>query len=211
MAGPSALLEVVAGKATGMSIVVEDELVVGRNAQGAGKLAEDDELSRSHARIAIDGKGFCAVEDLGSTNGTFVDGARIAGPTLLGGGAQIRLGTSVIAVEGVLPVPEPGADNKRSLTRVSPAIATTGSAAAPHAAAVRNSGSAPAPAGTAATATLATAPTAPAPLQAVGEFRPPAHRRQPGLASRSWIPVALSFGTVVLVAIALVVYFSQHT
>ena len=83
MAPPSALLEVVAGKAAGMSIVVDDELVVGRNAEGAGKLAEDGELSRSHARIALDGNGFCAVEDLGSTNGTFVNGLRITTPQTL--------------------------------------------------------------------------------------------------------------------------------
>jgi hypothetical protein len=44
----------------------------------------------------------------------------------------------------------------------------------------------------------------------VGEFHPPTHRRQRGLASRSWVPVALSFGTALLVAIALVIYFSQH-
>jgi hypothetical protein len=46
----------------------------------------------------------------------------------------------------------------------------------------------------------------------VGEFRPPERaRKQPGLASRSWVPVALSFGTVIIVAIALVIYFSQHS
>ena len=63
------------------------------------------------------------------------------------------------------------------------------------------------------------APTRPAappqarstPSQPIGEFRPPTHRSQRGLASRSWVPVALSFGTALLVAIALVIYFSQHT
>jgi hypothetical protein len=50
-----------------------------------------------------------------------------------------------------------------------------------------------------------------APSQPIGEFRPPSHRSQRGLASRSWVPVALSFGTALLVAIALVIYFSQHT
>jgi hypothetical protein len=49
------------------------------------------------------------------------------------------------------------------------------------------------------------------PSQPIGEFRPPRHRTQHGLASRSWVPVALSFGTALLVAIALVIYFSQHT
>jgi predicted component of type VI protein secretion system len=98
MAAPSALLEVVAGKAAGMSIVVDDELVVGRNAEGAGKLAEDGELSRSHARIAIDGNGFCAVEDLGSTNGTFVNGLRITTPQTLSQGDTIEVGGTTLVV-----------------------------------------------------------------------------------------------------------------
>jgi hypothetical protein len=44
----------------------------------------------------------------------------------------------------------------------------------------------------------------------VGEFSPPAMRRSRGLASRSWVPVALSFGSVILTAIALIVYFAAR-
>jgi hypothetical protein len=51
----------------------------------------------------------------------------------------------------------------------------------------------------------------PQPTQPLAPFHPPTQRRQKGLASRSWLPVALSFGTVIIVAIALVIYFSQHT
>jgi len=81
-----------------MSIVVEDELVIGRNADGVGKLAEDGELSRSHARIALDGNGFCAIEDLGSTNGTFVNGLRISTPQTLSEGDTVELGgTTLVA------------------------------------------------------------------------------------------------------------------
>jgi hypothetical protein len=54
-------------------------------------------------------------------------------------------------------------------------------------------------------------PTQAQPTQPVAPFHPPTQPRQKGLASRSWLPVALSFGTVVIVAIALVIYFSQHT
>jgi len=49
---PGARLEVVAGKASGTSIVVEDELLIGRQTDGAGRLAEDDQISRHHARYA---------------------------------------------------------------------------------------------------------------------------------------------------------------
>ena len=75
-----ARFEVVAGRAIGMSILLDDELLIGRHADGAGRLADDDEISRSHARISLDRSGFCAIEDLGSTNGTFVNGLRINGP-----------------------------------------------------------------------------------------------------------------------------------
>ena len=215
-----ARLRVVSGPAAGRTVDIEGEIVIGR--EDTDFEIDDPELSRRHAVVRRFNNRL-QVEDLGSTNGTFVDGTRIAEPTLLGGGAQIKIGTTVLAVEGVLPVSEAGLDGARGVTRVSPTIATTPSAAAPQAAAAAESNAAaapagspaaaPAPAGSPATATLATAPVAPppAPTQPLGEFRPPQHRRQRGLASRSWLPVALSFGTVVIVAIALVIYFSQHT
>jgi hypothetical protein len=159
-------------------------------------------LSRRHAVVRRFANRL-QVEDLGSTNGTFVDGNRIAEPTLCGGGAEIKIGTTVLVVEGVLPVgsAESGRElqdaQPRNVTRISPAVST--------ATAVSTAG-AVAPS----TAVVAEAPP-PAPTQPVTPFHPPSQRRQRGLASRSWIPVALSFGTVIIVAIALVIYFSQHT
>jgi pSer/pThr/pTyr-binding forkhead associated (FHA) protein len=103
-----ARLEVVAGKAAGTSIVVEDELLIGRHAEGPGRLAEDDEISRSHARIALDGSGFCAIEDLGSTNGTFVNGLRVSAPQTLTEGDTIEVGATTIVVRELPgPVEEP--------------------------------------------------------------------------------------------------------
>jgi ABC transport system ATP-binding/permease protein len=142
------------------------------------------------------------VEDLGSTNGTFVDGNRIAEPTLLGGGAEIKIGTTVLVVEGVLPVgsSESGRElgDARNVTRVSPSVGS------PQAAAARSAPPSSAP--------VIGQPAAQAqPTQPIAPFHPPTQRRQKGIASRSWLPVALSFGTVIVVAIALVIYFSQHT
>jgi pSer/pThr/pTyr-binding forkhead associated (FHA) protein len=97
----AAQLEVVAGKATGMSILVEDELLFGRGAEGPGRLADDEEISRAHARVTMDGSGFCAIEDLGSTNGTFVNGLRIATPTTLAPGDAIELGKTTLVVRDV--------------------------------------------------------------------------------------------------------------
>jgi pSer/pThr/pTyr-binding forkhead associated (FHA) protein len=190
-----ARLRVVSGPNAGQTVDVEEEIVIGR--EDTDLAIDDEEMSRRHAVVRRHANRL-QVEDLGSTNGTFVDGTRIAEPTLLGGGAEIKVGTTVLVVEGVLPVSDSSADiAPRNVTRVSQAIPEG------------------APAALAATAALAAAPPAPAPVapvQAVGDFRPPQRsRKQPGLASRSWVPVALSFGTVIIVAIALVIYFSQHS
>jgi len=114
MGGPVARLEVVAGNAAGMSILIEDELVVGRHAEGAGRLADDEEISRSHARFTLDDSGYCAVDDLGSTNGTFVNGLRISGPQTLSEGDTIELGATTLVVRELpsvaqAPVAEPEA------------------------------------------------------------------------------------------------------
>jgi FHA domain-containing protein len=104
MSASAARFEVVAGKASGMSILVEDELVIGRQAEGAGRLAEDDEISRAHARVSVDTSGFCAIEDLGSTNGTFVNGLRISSPQTLTEGDTIELGGTTLVVGGLPPL-----------------------------------------------------------------------------------------------------------
>jgi pSer/pThr/pTyr-binding forkhead associated (FHA) protein len=115
MNGATARLEVVAGRAVGMSVLLDDELLIGRHAEGAGRLADDDEISRSHARISLDRSGFCAIEDLGSTNGTFVNGLRISGPQTLSVGDTIEVGGTTLVVRE-LPIPA----TERSLRAVPP-------------------------------------------------------------------------------------------
>jgi pSer/pThr/pTyr-binding forkhead associated (FHA) protein len=115
MTAATARLEVVAGRAIGMSILLDDELLIGRHADGAGRLADDEEISRSHARISLDRSGFCAIEDLGSTNGTFVNGLRIAGPQTLSVGDTVEVGGTTLVVRE-LPVPAA----ERSLKAVRP-------------------------------------------------------------------------------------------
>jgi pSer/pThr/pTyr-binding forkhead associated (FHA) protein len=99
-----ARFEVVAGRAIGMSILIDDELLIGRHAEGAGRLADDEEISRSHARLSLDRTGFCAIEDLGSTNGTYVNGMRIKGPETLSEGDTIEVGATTLVVRE-LPIP----------------------------------------------------------------------------------------------------------
>ena len=54
----------------------------------------DTEMSRKHAKIYLSGPGY-VIEDLGSTNGTFVNGERLAGVHLLAAGDSISFGENV--------------------------------------------------------------------------------------------------------------------
>src|SRR4051794_21542872 len=98
MAGET--LKVTAGNATGQDVPPERELVIGRSTPGIGSLGGDSEISRVHARVFRDPSGQLTVEDLGSTNGTFVNGNRISSPTPLRPGDELRVGQTTLGVEG---------------------------------------------------------------------------------------------------------------
>jgi len=159
MSTGAARLEVVAGKAVGMSILIEDELLIGRHAEGAGRLADDDEISRSHARVTLDASGFCAVEDLGSTNGTFVNGLRISVPQTLAVGDTIELGGTTLAVR---ELPRSGATVIGSVELPGASAPPAADVAPPPARDLEDV--APPPAPTLAPRPLAEAPLAEAPL-----------------------------------------------
>ena len=106
MSFPPVSLEVVGGKARGTMIPVGDELMIGRHADGLGRLADDQEISRLHARVSLDSSGLCAIEDLGSTNGTFVNGLRISTRQTLSDGDTVELGdTTLIVRRSAVPAP----------------------------------------------------------------------------------------------------------
>ena len=69
-------------------------LLIGRGPDAAIRL-DDDYVSTRHARIASSGDQWF-VEDLGSTNGTYVGTARITQPTTLSLGTQVRIGKTVL-------------------------------------------------------------------------------------------------------------------
>lgn len=71
-----------------------DEFVLGRD-PSSQLVVEDVEISRRHARLLAQSGGY-AIEDLGSTNGTFVNGKRIRTVVPLEPGATIRLGENVL-------------------------------------------------------------------------------------------------------------------
>lgn len=67
------------------------DVVLGRDAGGVSVHLPHPSVSRSHARVYVEGTGL-ALADLGSTNGTFVDGRRVSRPTAIGNGARVTIG-----------------------------------------------------------------------------------------------------------------------
>ena len=100
-------LEVVAGPAAGEQLAIDERLVFGRQTDGPGRLAGDPELSRHHAELIRDPDGQFAIEDLSSTNGTFVNGERLTAPTVLAAGDVIDLGATRLIVRQAPPPPPP--------------------------------------------------------------------------------------------------------
>jgi pSer/pThr/pTyr-binding forkhead associated (FHA) protein len=92
MAGET--LKVVIGRAAGSDLPVPGSLLIGRNAAGAGGLGDDPELSRDHARVTRTHDGALVIEDLGSTNGTYLNEEILGGPAPLHPGDRVRIGDS---------------------------------------------------------------------------------------------------------------------
>jgi predicted component of type VI protein secretion system len=85
------------GPTPGASFILEgDQLTVGRDATNE-IVINDAEISRRHARLTFQG-GKYVLEDLGSTNGTFVNGQRLAGPRVLKAGEVVQFGEQIMLV-----------------------------------------------------------------------------------------------------------------
>ncbi|HEY0904031.1 MAG TPA: FHA domain-containing protein [Marmoricola sp.] len=69
-------------------------LLIGRGNDAAIRL-DDDYVSTRHARIGSSGDQWY-VEDLGSTNGTYVGNSRISQPTAISLGTQVRIGKTIL-------------------------------------------------------------------------------------------------------------------
>lgn len=96
MAGES--LRVIAGKASGTLIALDAEFLIGRATTDEGRLGNDPELSRHHARVLRRAGDQLSIEDLGSRNGTFLNGRRLDGPHVLTPGDTIKVGTTTLQV-----------------------------------------------------------------------------------------------------------------
>ena len=90
------VLTMLSGDRPGTLVPITDpELTIGRDEKESQLAIDDESLSRRHARFAkIRGRYY--VEDLKSTNGTFVEGKRITEPVVLDDGARVQLGLSTV-------------------------------------------------------------------------------------------------------------------
>jgi len=78
------------GLTVGQAVDVGEELTLGR-AAAVGLVLADATVSAEHARVARVGRDW-VVRDLGSTNGTLVNGSRVNGQTMLQDGDILALG-----------------------------------------------------------------------------------------------------------------------
>ena len=175
----TAVLVVMQGPLAGRKFELDRELVIGR--EGDAVTIDDSELSRRHAVVRPVEGGF-EVDDLGSLNGTFVNGKRIAGATRLVGGDSIKIGRTVLEIE---------AEAVHAPPTMASAVPPPPPPAAPEPAVISTASGVPDdPFGT--------------------HAAPEGMGRRRGIASRQLGPLLASWGAVVATAVALAIYFANH-
>lgn len=178
-------LTVISGPGAGQSLEFDAAVVIGRD--GDFKILDGD-MSRRHAMIRPTARG-AVVEDLGSTNGTFVDGQRITEPVTVTADAKIRVGDSELVLEIPLDTTRIAARPVIDLAQPTRARATVGSEAQAEAAAPPAEMEAPA-------AAMVATPEAPA-------EEPPAKGGGPPR-----LQLALGVLAVIIVAVVLILVLS---
>ncbi|MEV7212050.1 FHA domain-containing protein [Kitasatospora cineracea] len=89
-------LVVTQGSLAGTTVALQGQTITLGRAHDSTIVLDDDYASSRHARIYPDQAGQWTVEDLGSTNGTYLDRQRLTTPTPLQIGVPIRIGRTVI-------------------------------------------------------------------------------------------------------------------
>jgi pSer/pThr/pTyr-binding forkhead associated (FHA) protein len=161
-------LEVVTGPLAGRRIPLHGEVTVGR--ADTDLELNDAEVSRVHAVLRPQADGSVEVEDLGSTNGTYVDDHRTTRSAVVQPGQQLRVGSTVLRLAGAHATAAHAAPPTEERPLAPPALATPPPAAS---------------------------------------FQAPTVRRRHGERSASLLmgPTVLTFATIALTAIALLIYF----
>ena len=124
-------LEVIEGPDAGKQIAVDRPIVIGRD-PASDLVLEDGEVSGQHARVTPSLDGSATVEDLESTNGTFVNQNELMGPAHLDPGDELLVGVSVLQLRtrqdiasrasAVIQIPPSMAIAPREPTYVNPEV-----------------------------------------------------------------------------------------
>ncbi len=87
-------IQMLTGRNAGLRIELADrkEIVIGRS-PGADLVIADEFASNMHAKLVSVGSEW-VLQDLNSTNGTFLDGKRVTTPMTMRAGATVRIGTT---------------------------------------------------------------------------------------------------------------------
>ena len=85
---------IIQGDKKGQTLNLDEELIIGRGEKAALKL-DDTYVSTVHARIFSKGNTYM-LEDLGSTNGTYVNRQRVTSQVELQRGDQVKIGKTIL-------------------------------------------------------------------------------------------------------------------
>jgi class 3 adenylate cyclase len=108
-----------------LHVQVTTQLEIGRECDGV--LIADPQTSRRHASLEPRGREVL-VEDLGSTNGTFLDGTRIDSPVVLRPGSVVRVGDTTLELAGEVAPDRPTLSGTESRATVVAGSAPDGGA-----------------------------------------------------------------------------------
>ena len=90
-------LRITKGKQAGLTMGLGEHLKIGRSTD-CQLILDDDYVSTRHARIYRSGDGYL-VEDLGSTNGTYLNNERLSSPAPFTTSDTLRIGRTLLVVE----------------------------------------------------------------------------------------------------------------
>jgi predicted component of type VI protein secretion system len=213
-------LHVTAGPLAGQPLEVERELVLGR--EGVDLVIDDPEISRRHAALRRRDDDI-EIEDLGSLNGTYLNGSKLQAPALLSPGDVIRFGKTSIAVEAEAAeaTSRPGGAEATALapsaavTRAPEPLPAPPAPPVPEPPAVPAAAAPPPPPLVSAPAPPPAPPPAAAAQAPSTPFAGPAGAAAPDVrrgraASRRLAPTLFSFAAVAATAAALLLYFGMR-
>lgn len=202
-------LALVSGPRAGETVDIDARKEIGR--RDADITLDDSEVSRRHA-VVWPAEGGLAVEDLGSLNGTWVDGVRIDSEVVLHGGERLRCGSTTAEVIVERPPAEPVDRTEVAGAAVVAPPQETVAASRPRAP-VAPQPPAPPPEPPREPVRAPLRPPAdrpPRPAPAAPGWQPPAGARPRHAASLLWTPTILSLAVIVATALAEVVYFATR-